>query len=68
MLGGSEPGRRQGLPDEGVTRPDGRRHPQGDQLLGLGFGIHVVNGSDLQVDPAVAEGGPRLQLLGPEPQ
>lgn len=68
VLGGSEPGRGQGFFGEVVAGPDGRHHAQTDQFFDLGFGIYVVDGSDLQIDPAVAECRSGLQLFGPEPE
>jgi hypothetical protein len=68
MFGGSEPCRVQGFFGEGVPRADGRHHPQRDQFFDLGLRVHVVDGSDLQIDPAVAEGRTGLPLLGSEPE
>lgn len=68
MFGGSEPRWVQGLIGEGMARTDGRHHPERDQFFDLGLGVHVVDGSHLQIDPAVAEGRTGLQLLCPEPE
>nr|WP_236010039.1 hypothetical protein [Actinomadura physcomitrii] len=55
VLGGGEPGGGQRALGERVAGPDGRRHPQRDQLLDPRLGIDVVDGpKDDGLDAGVA--------------
>lgn len=53
---------------ERMAGPDGRHHAEAEQFFDPGFGVHVVDGSDLQVDPAIAQGGSGFQFFGPDPE
>ncbi len=68
MFGGRQPVRRQRPLGKRVAGPDPGRHPQGGQLLHQGLRVDVVDRADLQVDPALAQGGPCLGVLGQHPQ